>query len=1663
MLDTKRIRISTPAQLRDYYNELAHHLPVESITTQLLQAIERGSIPSLTFAPWLGVSKSPAVIHTALKQNKSVLVRKLGIKQLRHDLSSPRWKETWDGIGGTAGILDIFHDLSVIEVRQACKAIGGCAKGKELKEKRKCYTDLFMALHPSAFPDAEVKTIDSRPLGRYYGLLMPACSEELVDKAVSSNLEGVWLHTRGQDLLYYHSESMRRKQLQNLWGDRTNVSSRQILKSLIKEYPSASTQERGFSASMEFALTVLHTLAGSGKSQVEDDFFIDDIVRPLLKRAIKKHARWETIYEIVDLTMQYLEAHPTAGKEITDMVDDVRHLVAQCWSRKPQLFEKHLRRLCSHPIFGTATKNKLQDWNGFFERIMPARCYALLKLVFKESTGLDLDNDADLKHVKGSLDDYLLSNLNTEEASSLFARLRDVRGDEDLVQRGKPDSILSISANVGDTGDPDLYQIVLQCRNGKAQEAEENAAIYLQARKKKASSASQPEIRGFNAKSALFAAIGSGSLVIYQETIEWSKLFLRDPLAVSEMYPQWCPKETSRLLSGIPEPLQSLSSLSDLRQRVEKGNSILESMFDIACMALGEPSFSVRDWQGTLDLFISVIQQRIDLSPKLKKLHKASDEDLYHSLWDSTIPMLISIEEKANQEDAEKLGADDLRGILGGALYANIELKPEVLSTMTFLDNLAKERDSLWQKLRPKVYPTVAALPAPFPRGLPIQHLTAPWVLNVENLENCVPYLASRVKAAVFPDPAATQHAVPTDDESQKAIGVFVDSYYYALQLHLPKCLPTGKMELRVKEAWNFAIGSLSQGRMDGSEALRFWSNQKPEYLKAWNKQKPEYLKVWPPKDVREKHATWPLIPESGNLLEPQEWNPFASGRPNLPARDLGEPTYMDLSLAVLDNTPYHPTIRHRIESVVPEIPAREVEMDTIWNSSRKMGEGGVLSALLYLDTRYVSDHYLLGSPFPSEDDPRYPCLYLSDEFLSSDHLYPMTAVRNIRGHLDATPPALLAQLAQNIIQALDTANSDATSNAYIILHEVAMLLVVRLGESDRPQLATELAIRTVLDRPKSSSWHRQLLKPSLLRRLSASEAQACIEAFADQVFDRLPAKDSEVESCRDEHSDTGSEFGEQSSEKPFVKVTTQKFLAQLLQGTGVVGEEYAFSVLLSLHKKTSHIDVQYSVVKAFLEMLQSGSPAISTKVLAALERMLPLAGGLNEREPVTEADWTRCEETLTLPDLQEGVSDSPILAALISHFCNAPNNARLLQSFIDRIILPTLMSLKQQMVRWVTLFLRKYGVEVSQTELHIPSVPRHPSVSRILLSVDSSKVSYLPSTVLEEYVAYITFNITPSKPIRELNKRLRKNSALKSKSEVQTWLSLYGQGIDAMKAFKTFDLVSRLGVDAAPTNSISITPKVVQEQFLKLFTAVLWNDTATYTVLEDCLTRRFLEGQYLTAPLWQPYGKQIVEAMITYINSIRTRDWERDPCRKPSVLPDTLSWRLLLLDYPWPSNEDGEKDRDNKCKTFANQLKSIIDEIGGSRYHNKLSQLESYLALDPVSSTENRSATKIFRQRYMFYEKRDTLHEALVHNRLLTAVYLGDITKTRLSWITAPELLRVEVSCYLVEMVDDFVDVERGLKEKVGELVESWIRCENEEVRRMGWRLREKYFSSTA
>jgi hypothetical protein len=170
----------------------------------------------------------------------------------------------------------------------------------------------------------------------------------------------------------------------------------------------------------------------------------------------------------------------------------------------------------------------------------------------------------------------------------------------------------------------------------------------------------------------------------------------------------------------------------------------------------------------------------------------------------------------------------------------------------------------------------------------------------------------------------------------------------------------------------------------------------------------------------------------------------------------------------------------------------------------------------------------------------------------------------------------------------------------------------------------------------------------------------------------------------------------------------------------------------------------------------------------------------------------------------------------------------------------------------------------------------------------------------------------------------------------------------------------------------------------------------------------------------WLENTKPVIEDIINYIESMRTREWQRNSQRKPAILPTTFNLRLWLLCYP---SQPSSKTAPEKCKDFAEQISVLVNKIaGGNRpYHEEFRLLKSAALKCPT---------------------RDCA---------LVACYLGDLSRTRLSWLTAVDLLRVELADALFWAA---TPPENDITIRARETLTSWAINENEDARMRGMKL---------
>ncbi|KAF2279594.1 uncharacterized protein EI97DRAFT_482233 [Westerdykella ornata] len=1680
----------------------------KAITQTLLSAIQTGSLPPCIIHIWLCISPDPHSIHLSLTQRFSLAVRNAGIVAFGRALrDASRWRYVWDALGGVRGVVELLNGFSVRELGRVCVAIVRAAKAssssssssssarrdgagdEQLEERREEMTALLKALLPDVFPETQIRTPDPRPLAKYYRRLLPACSQEVVMGVLldGSAKGGDWDDVREGSILRLQMDTVKKLIVKSL------LKGTKVPAWLSRWFWESSPGKESLSClpwSMGFSMEVMRLLVDRNLKPEGGirHFFLENVVRRLTRRRVLKgKPNAELEREAIDLAVAYLRRNPKAATpgELLARYGLV-HLVSIRWSRGLETFDGPLAELLSM-LCSQGKDVSLSAFVRLLEGMERHMRYDYLRSCFRLVASRDIESESDLKDMDISWLSYtLLQDLDTSQAVSLFQRLRAARGDVGLIDTGPYKSVLCTSATYASSGQGDacLTYITLLTRNGEFMEAEALARAQIQERRKKAASSSDQQQRAWYARSAIHYATASGSRDCVNEIYAWAHRFVRDPLTCATLYGQYT-REFKDLICGVPQRWDGVD-LARLKAEIAEANAVLRLLFNTACLGLREPSFAFQTWSPTLKLFRKIVHRRI---MRLRRAKGIIDSDeLYRAVWEDTVRLLIDVEKLGLTAGYERLELNCMGGILSFQTFGGKkQLREDVESPCTyrFLDELARARDELWREVRPRIYPAAASLPEPYLRGLPIQVLTTPYEITVSNLDEVAPYIARRANAAVFLNQAQAAVPFPQDDEGRAAIGNFIDSYGSAVRMLVPKELDVEEKKRRIERIWRH-ICIFSRSRMSEEETVRYWRDLPGIF-------DDDLKDLWPSLPDPYKHfADVPVVPTVEEPSIPEEWNPLPPPtRPDLKERKLEEVTYLDMSKDISRFSAHSSRITDHRSYFLPSIPAHSFK-------DHPSGRGrGTNEQRKSLRTR------ILASPFPSERDVRFPALYLDAAFLSREHEGTMDVIEH---HLQHVPPTLLAQVARNTLDTLS--QSDPEQAGFINLENKAFTLLALLSKSDRPGLATDMAVETILQRPEASSWHRSLLSPRIFRRLSASESRQCFVAFENAIIAKLDeqAQAKKAKATLDDEEkeptpDTKSE--QQQQQEPYVKVTTVKFLAQLLQGSRFVPEDFAIDVLTRLAQKASHVDIKQAILSSLLQIYKDASPSLAKGILVALEEhFIPLIGTLDERRPITEEAWTAAEATLTPPEVDlTSAETTPMLTAVLGFLGSVEYDYPRQKPFLERIVFPILDGLKQEMKRWLTIFLASVSARTEDVLPHLPLVPRSLDVWVKLFRESGTTV---PQAVLDEYVGYLLFCISPSPAVVALNERLMKaDPNFKAKPHVQTWLSLYNRGIEIVKAQSAFHYLfdldengwatqrSNQSADASSGEArILITASSIKSSILTLFAATLRADSPHYAyvahLLQEFGPTRY---HYGSGVRWKA-SREVVEEVIRCVE-----DFERgDKGGGVPIVPDTHALRLALLSYPTEDEEDedeeqGEKkgneqnkddegrekdkvkeghnsdetatlsnkdaiklrSRDDACHLFAGQIAAVVDDMidavssAGIPYHGKLTEVKKCFAY--MMGVE-RIYVSLWLGR----------HEIPGAETAVSAESGGDSNAKEQVLVRLKQALLVELAAELLKVVrwnwgvTVLGNERRILEKRVDEMLERWRKSSDERIRRLGY-----------
>lgn len=1012
-------------------------------------------------------------------------------------------------------------------------------------------------------------------------------------------------------------------------------------------------------------------------------------------------------------------------------------------------------------------------------------------------------------------------------------------------------------------------------------------------------------------------------------------------------------------------------------------------------------------------LFRAVVEARLDEAPKLQQATELSDDELYDTMWFETLKMLIQVEKMALQHGNEALDFDLAKGPLCYNHYGFKPLREPLPSSYRFIDSLARARNDLWQELRPTFHPSAAILPRPWPRGLPIQCLPGPFDVASSSANDLTPFIAARAAAIVFLESSLALSPCPDDADVRLGIGSFVDSYTSALRLYVLQGSDSQERAERETAAWAYALRDLTGERMTPDEAFRTW---KAPFLEALPSFKP------PTADPDQEAENWPIIPADIDPQENTEWDPTFHQPQVVESRPLS-PTFLDCALAANP----HSTIRISEDFLVPHPSTKGMVPGDIWSLSRfghietvpiAVREGLVASALLFLDSKKAGPSRLLASPFPAAVHIRYPSLFLDADFLLKPKLHEYCAEGVLRSLISMVPPKLLAALADATLKVLSSMPDGSSEVAP--LERMAYDLLCLLLSSDRPQLASDLVLQAVIDRPDASSWHRAVLNVGLARTLPPGDAQSLLSSFTTSISSKLEEQTKLARTCEAQTATDGAPF----LQKPKIKVTTVKYLAQILDDADFVPSSFVVEVLSKLLNSASHLDIRVAVVNSLLGMLvrctEGSSVPLAQRLLSALETTIPLVGGVNERHLMDEVDWAEAQRTGVPPRVyDEGNMESlpPILSQLVNCITQ---EFKWRENVVNRILLPIIERSRVSNARWIKIFLSKH-----QPALKVSELPLLPVKPVILSEMLRNCLELVPGPLLDLYQQFVLSNMAPLREIQDVTTMVRNHGGIRASHEGCYWLSLYGHGTGAYHqgGFSLAKTLRRKWSPSITSNPVQIpqVQRLVLEQAEQLLNLSDPSFTEWYGFVQELEPPPGIWRRDEDWEAWLANGKPLLERIISRVQSLRTPEWQRDPNRKPAILPPTFSSRLWLLSYPYDSSVRAEKD--DSCRIFAEELVALIHEVVSDHkiYHEYLGHIVSAASRCPT--------------------------ELKAH----VACYLGSLSSIS-SPTDAVGLLRVELAESLYR--DAQLPQDRDIREVAKEVLATWRASEVEEIRMKGFRV---------
>ncbi|UKZ78242.1 hypothetical protein TrVFT333_005978 [Trichoderma virens FT-333] len=1177
VLDLKLLRSSSPRGQATHLHHVLKSNPsaASSITSQLVSLVASDSLPVIVLALWPSIVNEPQEILAVIRQELCLNAQRAAISRFyRHLYREKTFAKAWEVAGGVTGIAQLVTRLSVSSVRFLFNQLGATGRARGARKERQRAMEELLTLLWGVDGD-EKAALDSRPLREEYVKILPACGgafrlkwEEM--KRQTPDHYFIDVETDHEFFEQHYDEQLQRGEIS-------------ASKFLDEVTPLVIHR-------VEYGLDVLDRFTESESLfGATPDEFLEAVVDPLSKRfSAKQRVASDTAIRFWSRVMLCLKKHQAFQKDFKNSSTHHKRILARlvkAWNHS-QARAEYTEMLTL--LFSLIPKSTFAGYSliDLIKNVAQTRRYQLLRSFLKHTADyqFDIGEPTSLEHlglVKSTIRRWqvgLFFTLSADEGFLLWEKVqragKDVEyrpyqaslchsGDPDGLQLSDGPVVRALLLNRSQTHSPLSTSDLDTMRSDLRQE--------VSRRMKKATQGREPEIRARWTVSAL-------ALIIYDAS-SLDKEELADIVTV-------LPTKEAKLTVTVEE----------LTHRIQSANEVLQILFDTALMGINEPSFrGWRDWGNTFQLINRAICRRISRASDFQDRTKISDDALYEALWKPTYAMLEKMLSKV-------LGAVDEK--FDHKAYSTLSCheakEPETLRepTIRFLNRLAEYYNSLWAELRLRETPAVVTVDEIWPKGLTLQHL----VRSFGSALPYLPYAQSRIEAVVFMNPLKALQPIQIDEESQLAIGTYIDSWAAALQLYIQmpgKLSKEDQRKERISRAWLHATSNLSKDRMSPEEAERFW----------W----PVFEGIGIKKDevgIDEKanERPEPSLPDADEAdLQPIEWNPDPDYDriSQLNKNKTLTPTCLDVLLSRPKYAYEHLFKFTKVEnSVFGGSNASFLESLVL-----QLSDAYVAAGILAVNMKHGSDTSLLKTPFPNSEAVRIPALYLDQEFLEREVDKNTSGVTGIIRDLRYYVPAgLLSQLGASVLESIR--KKPEIDKPYGTLVWIINMIL----EGADPSLAIPLIQKFVLENPDASSWHRPLLNKKALIHFRPADAKSFFESFTDAILDKL--QEQEERRAKKQPDDAPTNKG------PLVKVTTVKMLAQLLRESPVVDPGLSVDLNIRIVKRASHVDIRTASIKGLTEAVaQTTNPEVKKLIFdALLKYAAPIASSINESQPLT--DW---------------------------------------------------------------------------------------------------------------------------------------------------------------------------------------------------------------------------------------------------------------------------------------------------------------------------------------------------------------------------------------------------------------------------------------------------------